>query len=103
MSYIKTKLKDFFVFIRLVDPFDGNLSLTNIGLIIVLVKLAVVQQASLTDISALFLALISYQSKKIINKQVAIDSLKSVSNIISAVTKTGEEIAKKEQDLNVNS
>lgn len=56
------------VWLRLIDEHDGNISLTNIALLIALVKLAVAPSASIVDIGALFISLASYQAKKVINK-----------------------------------
>jgi hypothetical protein len=62
-----TKLKRILVFFRLVDDYDSNLSLTHIGVIIVLVKLALVQHASIVDLGSLLVALANLNMKKYIN------------------------------------
>jgi hypothetical protein len=61
-------MKRILEFIRLVDPHDGLLSLTNIALIVVIVKIATAPSTSLGDLGGLFVALASYQAKKLINK-----------------------------------
>ena len=48
--------------IRLFDE-KGNLSLTNIALMIIIVKIAMTQATSFEDISILFLAISSYRIK----------------------------------------
>jgi hypothetical protein len=63
-------MKRFLEFLRLVDAHDGQLSLTNIALIVVIVKLALIQNAGLTDIGALLLALANYNYKKVLNSDV---------------------------------
>lgn len=88
-------------FCRIIDSYDQTLSLTNIGLIIILVKLAIVQQTSLVDLGALFLGLLSYQSKKVLTKDVALASLKSINSAVNTVTQLGAEIVEKQKDLNV--
>lgn len=68
-------MKDFLfkagVFIKLIDAHDGQLSMTSLALWVVLVKIALLQQASAMDLTAFALALISYQGKKIINQASA--------------------------------
>ena len=58
---------NFLVFFRLIDAHDGMVSITNVALMIVLYKLAVVQSTSITDIGALLVALSNYNLKKYIN------------------------------------
>lgn len=49
--------------LRLVDPHDGNLSLTSIGFILALIKLALLRDVSLTELTA-FLAMAGLYSFK---------------------------------------
>lgn len=60
-------MKAFFIrvglFLRLIDD-QHNLSLTNIATIIVVIKLALAQQASAIDLGTLLLALANYNVKK---------------------------------------
>lgn len=51
-------------FFRIIDAHDGQLSLTNIALIIVLVKLALVTAPTVFDLGTLLLALANYNAKK---------------------------------------
>lgn len=55
-------------FLRITDAHDGQLSLTNIALLVVLVKLMLAPALSIVEVGTLFIALASYQTKKIINK-----------------------------------
>jgi hypothetical protein len=55
-------------FLRIIDAHDGQLSLTNVALIVVLLKLVFVPSASLTDVGSLFCALSSYAYKKYVNQ-----------------------------------
>lgn len=65
-------------FIRVIDVHDGQLSLTNTALLVVLGKLIVAPALGLTEIGGLFVALLSYQSKKVINNgQIAIQDEQS--------------------------
>lgn len=50
---------------RLVDSHDGQLSLTNIALIIVIVKLTLIPSPSIFDLGSLLLALANYNAKKL--------------------------------------
>lgn len=54
-------------FLRLVDKHDRVLSLTDIGLWIVLIKLALVKQPSVVDLTALAAMLLARGHKKAIN------------------------------------
>jgi hypothetical protein len=54
-------------FVRVIDSHDGQLSLTNITLIITLVKLVMIQQTLIADIGALLIAMVAFQAKKLIN------------------------------------
>ena len=54
-------------FLRLTDPHDGNISITNIALIVVLTKLAFARTTSIVDLGMLLLSLANYNAKKIIN------------------------------------
>jgi hypothetical protein len=75
------------IFVRLVDAHDETLSITNIAVYIVLVKLALAQQASLVDCGGLLISLSHYGYKKYINKDV-IAQATSIANQI--VTKADE-------------
>ena len=61
-------------FIRFTDPHDGNISLSNIALMVVLVKLSFVPATTLTDTVPLFLALANYTAKKYINSSATKDT-----------------------------
>ncbi|CAB4199832.1 hypothetical protein UFOVP1351_11 [uncultured Caudovirales phage] len=61
-------MKQWLTFLRITDPHDGLVSLTNLALWVVLVKIAAAGEVTLTDAGALFVTLLSYQGKKVINK-----------------------------------
>lgn len=65
---MNSKLKAVGKFTRLIDS-DNTLSLTSIALVIILFKIALAPGISLTEIGGLFIALLSYQSKKVINNK----------------------------------
>lgn len=67
MKYVNAVLN----FFRLTDPHDGLVSLTNVAVLVVLVKIAMAEVVSLTEAGALLIAMVSYQGKKMINKGVA--------------------------------
>lgn len=66
-------MKAFFIklgkFFRILDEYNNNLSLTNVAVIITLVKLAMAPALSIVDIGALLISLISYTSKKVLNNK----------------------------------
>jgi hypothetical protein len=59
-----TKMKRLLIFFRLVDAHDGLISLTNVALIVVIVKLTLVKTPGLTELGTLLLALANYNAKK---------------------------------------
>lgn len=65
----KQAFKNTLIVLRVVDAHDGQLSLSNLAVLVVLVKLALAPQFSMTEIGALFIALMNYSGKKIINSK----------------------------------
>lgn len=67
------EIKAFFIklgkFFRILDEYNNNLSLTNVAVIIVLVKLCMAPAVSITDIGALLISLLSYTGKKVLNNK----------------------------------
>lgn len=55
-------------FLRLIDE-TGNLSITNIAVMIVVVKMALCVTCSMADFAALLTVLVSYHFKRYINTQ----------------------------------
>jgi hypothetical protein len=64
-------LKRILTFLRITDEHDNKLSLTNIALIVVLIKLVMSPNASIVEVVPLFIALAAYSAKKVINKDAA--------------------------------
>jgi hypothetical protein len=64
---MKEKLLKILIFLRIVDAHDSLLSLTNIAVIIALIKLGMAHSASMTDLGSLFSVLLAYSGKKYIN------------------------------------
>lgn len=56
-------------FFRLVDEHDGNISLTNLALIVTTVRFVAAPAASITELAAVMATLTTYTAKKIINKK----------------------------------
>lgn len=55
-------------FLRIIDEHDGKLSLTNLAVIVALLKLALASQVvAPTDLGTIIAALAAYQAKKWIN------------------------------------
>lgn len=71
---MKIKLFTFLRFIRILDEHEHRLSMTNIALIVVVVKIAFVGNASVADLGALFTGLLAYSYKKTIPRQVVTTS-----------------------------
>ena len=64
MKHLKHLLK----FLSLGDD-QGNLSLTNLAMLIIVVKIALVPQASLIDLGTLLLAAANYAHKRYVNSK----------------------------------
>lgn len=81
--------------LRLTDQHDGQLSLTNLALLVVLVKLGMASEVTLVDAGALFVALLSYQGKKVIAGQAAApkELRQDMARIVTAHNAAMEKIA----------
>lgn len=66
---MKFDFKKVLTFFRVIDAHDGMVSLTNLAVLIVLIKLAIVPSTTVMDIGTLLVALTNYTGKKLINKQ----------------------------------
>jgi len=77
-------------FFKLIDD-SNQLSLTNIALIIVIVKLAMIQQASMMDLGTLLLALANYNIKKYLALGTLSTSLTTIKQDITRVVTKDEE------------
>lgn len=73
-------------FLKIVDAHDGLVSLTNVALIIALVKFALLRNVGLPDLSAFFLALLAYSVKRHSRAQTstAIDTVNTAVDKLSA-------------------
>lgn len=78
-------------FLRLTDE-HGRLSLTNIGMLIVLVKLAMVTKTTVPDLGALLLSLAAYNGKKLIERAAAGDATAEHVGKLEALAKTVDKI-----------
>lgn len=96
MEALKAKAMQALIFLRVVDAHDLTISLTNLGLIVVLVKLALVKQASMTDLGAMFLSLLAYQTKRMTNP----NSLKTASDLVESGKKIVSQISNIEKSIN---
>lgn len=81
-------------FFRIIDPYDNNLSISNIACLITLYKLYTAQCTSYEDIGAVMLALSNYSIKKYINK----DSINQAAQIANAVTDAANKLTQKEEN-----
>ena len=64
------------IFFRLVDGFDGNLSITNLGMFVSLYRLITVPQASYSDVGATLIAFGNYGFKKYLNNNTTTQPVK---------------------------
>ncbi len=95
------RLQSALIFLRLIDSFDGNVSLTNVALAVVLAKLVVAPAVGLTEIGGLFIALASYQGKKIINRDAGGPDVNLLQPQFEQMTNTIEEIQSKVSSLSL--
>lgn len=81
------------VFLRIVDRHDGLISLTNVAMIVIIVKLAMIQQASVFDLGTFFVAATNVNMKKWLNRtQMAKDALVQVDNVSTKIKQAAQEI-----------
>lgn len=62
-------MKQIFKFLNLLDH-EGNLSITNLAVIVVLIKLAIAPAATLTEAGTLLIALANYAHKRVVTNSV---------------------------------
>lgn len=94
VSKAKDLLHRTLVFFRIVDPFDKNVSITNIALILTLYKLAVTESTSLVDVGAVMVSLSNYSIKKFINK----DNINTAAKIATQIAEKTESISPEEKE-----
>lgn len=70
-------MKSFLKTIRLLDA-DGTLSLTNILMMVLIAKVALLSTLTLSEVSALFMALASYNMKKVFAHKKAASEIKAI-------------------------
>lgn len=68
ISLSHSKLMALLRYLRINDEND-NLSLTNIAMIVMLWKIGTTDAASITDLTALCVAILGYQAKRVIEKK----------------------------------
>lgn len=100
MTRIKQLLLNSLIFIRLVDSHDKLLSITNIAMYVVLVKMAITGSTSINDCGSLLLAFSQYGFKKYLNKDVALSSLSSIKNVIGTIKDVQANAALQEENTN---
>ncbi len=67
MKSIQDAVLRLLAFLKIVDPHDGCVSLTSVGLMVVLAKVGLSQAASVADLGALMGTLLLYGYKKQLN------------------------------------
>jgi hypothetical protein len=83
--------------LRITDE-QGNLSITNVAVLIVLIKLAIAPAVSLTEVGGLLIALANYSSKKLI--KIKQEPVQSVDNErIKTLTAALEEVKSKQSSM----
>lgn len=89
-----TRLHRWLCFLRLVDSHDGQVSLTNLALLVALWKVARVTTPSMGELSALLMALLAYAGKKWMAGQTtdtetltqAVEDAKAASQAVTVLT-----------------
>ncbi len=89
LNKLKCLINRTLVFFRIVDPFDRNVSITNIALCVVLYKLWAAPEASMVDAGSLMIALSSYSIKKYLNK----DSINTAAKVATQITEKAESLS----------
>ncbi len=64
---MKQHLATFLAWLRITDAHDGQVSLTNIALMVVIAKVATNGQATLVDLGGLLFGLLASAGKKVLN------------------------------------
>lgn len=83
-------------FLRIIDQHDGQLSISNLAVLITLGKIAFAPTASLTEAGALFVALGNYAYKKHVNKgATSEDESSAIAAEVAATTQKLSEIESK--------
>ena len=86
---IKKYLFPILIFFRIIDAHDGTVSLTNLGIIIILFKLAMTPSTNMMDIGSLFIATMNYNYRKFLNKQ----TITQAANIATQIVTKSEELS----------
>jgi len=69
MRAMQEHLMSLLTYLRINDE-KGSISLTNIAMIVMLWKIGSTDATSITDLTALAIAIMGYQSKRIIEKKI---------------------------------
>lgn len=83
MAY-KSKIMKALDFLNLLD-YHKKLSITNVAVIIMVVKLAFIPTFNLTEVAAFFIAMLNYGHKRIQNNQIETTEKKSTESIIAEI------------------
>lgn len=86
------KLKQALSFLNVLDS-EGKLSITNIAVIIVLVKLAIAPTVSITEAGTLLVALSNYAYKRFTNQKTDIPEADPLRPEVDAISAKIEEMA----------
>lgn len=93
MNTINSSLFRILIFFRIVDPFDNNLSISNIACIITLYKLFSSPVTSYEDVGSVMLALSNYGWKKYLN----VKNINQAVDVVNNVTKAADNLTEKEK------
>lgn len=64
---MKHYLKNLSKFFRLIDE-QGQLSLTNLAVLVIIIKIAITSNVSIADAGALLISLLNYSGKKVLSQ-----------------------------------
>lgn len=89
-------------FFNLLDA-EGNLSITNLAVIVVLVKLAISPSASLTEAGTLLIALANYAHKRAVNKNSQVLEVDPLKPQVDEISKKLEDMSSQVSALALSS
>ena len=78
---MKYKILNSLKFLNLIDP-KGKLSITNIAVIIMVVKLAFLSSFSLPEVSAFLVTMLAYGHKRFVNNTLEQNETKEVAKVV---------------------
>jgi hypothetical protein len=91
MGEFLNQINKLFTFLNLLDA-AGNLSITNVAVIVSLIKLITAPQASITEVGALLLTLANYSAKRYTTANAVKNESAESSTVQTAITESIKQI-----------